>query len=52
LQRGSQGGLNLASNALTTLGVFSDTIVLDSLVGHNASGFSGNLSDITLLIRA
>ena len=33
-----------------TLGSFSDTIVLHG-VGHNASGYSGAIGDITLIVR-
>ena len=47
----SQGGLSVAFDALT-LGSFSDTILLASLVGHNASGYSGSLPDVTFRILA
>jgi hypothetical protein len=46
----SQGGLSVAFDA-TTLGAFSDTIILASL-GHNASGYSADLANVTLLIKA
>ena len=46
----SYGGLSVAFDA-TTLGVFNDTIILASL-GHNASGYSADLADVTLLIKA
>ncbi|MBS0392025.1 MAG: choice-of-anchor D domain-containing protein [Proteobacteria bacterium] len=45
-----QGGLGIGFTA-STLGLFGDDILLSSL-GHNASGYSGNLGDITLQIRA
>jgi hypothetical protein len=44
------GSLGVSFDAVN-LGAFSDTIVLASL-GHNASGFSGALPDVTLLIKA
>ncbi|HNQ05100.1 MAG TPA: choice-of-anchor D domain-containing protein, partial [Thiobacillaceae bacterium] len=44
-----QGGLNVGFTAMT-LGLFADDIRLSSL-GHNASGYSGGLADITLRIR-
>ena len=44
------GSLGVSFDAVN-LGAFSDTIVLASR-GHNASGFSGALPDVTLLIKA
>ncbi len=50
LAAGQSQGLNVNFNALT-LGGFSDDIRLATL-GHNFSGYSGLLDDITLRIRA
>ena len=40
----------VVSFATTTRGTFVDTIVLHG-IGHNASGFSGSVGDITLRIQ-
>jgi len=49
LGAGEAHGFGVTFNA-TALGLFSDDILLASL-GHNASGYSGALDDITLRIR-
>lgn len=47
---GQKTGPLILSFDTASLGSFSDTIVLHG-TGHNASGFSGSIDDITLIVE-